>query len=361
MRRVFISKTEIYLKEITQGLDFSSVEQFFKGDMGSEVNFEELVYSLASEGLKGLDAEKLMSFAADTLFYELSVARPMFLKMLLFSILFSLAHRFLAVKNKYISDIAFLMIYAALMVLLMQSFYLVKEIALDGITTLMHFLNALIPTYALIMTISGQMVTGAMLYEVAFMLIYLVELLMKTVLSPVIQIFVLIVFLNHLFEEDKLSKLAQFLEKGIQTALKGAFGAVAGLSVVQSMLTPAKDKLTGNTLLSGLSAIPGIGNSISSAGEIILSCGLLIKNSVGVAALIILVILTLIPVFQIGVFDIMYRLLSILLQPIADMRLTECVSAVADGCALYLKMVLYTMLLFFILFSIVSMASSFAG
>ena len=355
-----ISDVDTYLKEITGNLDFSSVEEFFRGHMRSEMSFEELVYIVATEGLEGLDAEKICTFAFDTLFYELSLARPMFLKMLLFSILFSLTHRFLASKNKYISDMGFLMIYAALMVLLMQSFFLVRNIALEGINTLMMFLNALIPTYALTMVFSGHMVSGAMIYEVAFMLIYLVEMLMKTILCPIIHIFVLVLFLNHLFEEDKLSKLAQFMEKGIQVALKAAFGAVVGLGVVQSMLTPVKDRLTGNTLLSGLSAIPGIGNAVNSAGEILLSCGMLIKNSVGAVALIIMVILGVIPVLQIGGFCIMYHLLSILLQPIADARLTECVSGVARGCELYLKIILYTTLLFFILFSIVSMATSFS-
>ena len=360
MRRVVLSEIDTYLKEITEELDFSSMEQFFQGHMRGEVSFEELVYTVATEGLDGLDAEKICTFAFDTLFYELSLARPMFLKMLLFSILFSLAHRFLASKTKYIADIGFLMIYATLMVLLMQSFFLVRDITMDGMNTLMMFLNALIPTYALTMVFSGHMVTGAMLYEVAFLLIYLVEMLMKMFLSPVIHIFVLVLFLNHLFEEDKLSKLAQFMEKGIQLILKTAFGAVIGLGVVQSMLTPAKDKLTGNTLLSGLSAIPGIGNAINSAGEIILSCGMLIKNSVGVVALIIMVVIAIVPVVQIGSFCVMYHLLSILLEPIADQRLTECVSGVARGAGLYLKMIMYSMMLFFVLFSIVSMATSFA-
>lgn len=355
-----ISEIDAYLKEITQGLDFSSMEEFFQGHMRSEVSFEELVYTLATEGLEGLDAEKICTFAFDTVFYELSLARPMFLKMLLFSVLFSLAHRFLATKTKYIGDIGFLMIYAALMVLLMQSFFLVRDIALEGINTLMMFLNALIPTYALTMVFSGHVVTGAMIYEVAFLLIYLVEMLMKTLLSPGIHLFVLVLFLNNLFEEDKLSKLAQFMEKGIQLVLKASFGGVIGLGIVQSMLTPAKDKLTGNTLLSGLSAIPGIGNAIHSAGEILLSCGMLIKNSVGVVALLIMVIIALVPVLQVGGFCVMYHLLSILLEPIADRRLTECVSGVARGCGLYLKVILYTMLLFFVLFSMVSVATSFA-
>ncbi len=360
MRAYLTSDVDTYLKDITQALDFEQMEEFFNGHIRTEVTFEELVYSVATEGFEALNAEKICTFVFDTFFYELSVARPMFLKMLVFSILFSLVHKFLITKNKYISDVGFLMIYAVLMVLLMQSFFLVRDIALDGINALLAFLNALIPTYAVTMVFSGHGVSGAMLYEVAFVLVYLVEVLMKVLLSPLVHVFVLVLFLNHLFDEDKLSKLAQFMESGIQVVLKTAFGAVIGLGVVQSMITPVKDRLAGNTILSGLSSIPGIGNAIGSAGEVILSCGMLIKNSVGAVALIIMVFLTIIPVLQIGCFCVMYHMLSILLQPIADKRITECVSGVARGCGLYLKMILYTMMLFFILFSIVSAATSFA-
>lgn len=360
MRAYLTSDVDTYLKDITQALDFEPMEEFFYGHMRTEVTFEELVYSLATEGFGALNAEDICTFVFDAFFYELSLARPMFLKMLIFSILFSLVHKFMVTKNKYISDIGFLMIYAVLMVLLMQSFFMVRDIALEGINTLLTFLNALIPTYTLTMVFSGHGVSGAMLYEIAFVLVYLVEVLMKMCLSPLVHVFVLVLFLNHLFDEDKLSKLAQFMESGIQVVLKTAFGAVIGLGVVQSMITPVKDHLAGNTILAGLSSIPGIGNAVGSAGEVILSCGMLIKNSVGAVALIIMVFLTIIPVLQIGCFCVMYHLLSILLQPIADIRITECVSGVARGCGLYLKMIVYTMMLFFILFSIVSAATSFA-
>ncbi len=349
---------EGYLEEITNSMDFNTMEEFLKSDMRSQITFEELVSIVATEGLGGLDAERLTTFVFDSLLYELSIARPMFLKMLCFSLLFSVIHRFLVTKNKYISDIGFLLIYATMLVLLMQSFLMVKDITLEGIDTLLAFLDALIPTYAVAMVVSGHGVTGAMLYEVAFILVYLVEVIMKMILSPLVQFFILVLFLNHLFDEDKLSKLAQFMENGIKLILKTAFGAVIGLGVVQSMLTPAKDQLTGNTFLSGLSAIPGIGNSLGAAGEILLSCGMLIKNSIGVVGLLILVFIAVVPVVQIGFFNVMYHLLSIVLQPLADKRITECVSGVARGCNLYLKMIIYTMMLFFVLFSIISVATS---
>ncbi|MBR2044914.1 MAG: stage III sporulation protein AE [Agathobacter sp.] len=359
MNAMILTQVETYLEEILEALDFSALNEFLNQHMRTEMNFSELVSQVSVNGLDAVNKENITMLAFDSLFYELSIARPIFMKMLLFSVLFSVVQRLLVTKNRYISDISFFMIYTTLMVLLMQSFFMVRGLALEGVEALLAFLNALIPTYAVTLAFSGNAISGAMLYEVAFLLVYIVELLLKTFLSPMIQLFVLILFLNHLFDEDKLSKLAEFMEKIVGVILKGAFGAVIGLGLVQSMLTPVKDRLSNNVLLSGLSSIPGVGNMMGSTGEIILSCGMLIKNSVGVIGLILLFIIAVIPVLKIGCFWGMYQVLGIVLQPIADKRITECVSAVARGCDLYLKMIMYSMLLFFVLISMVSVATSF--
>ena len=78
-----------------------------------------------------------------------------------------------------------------------------------------------------------------------------------------------------------------------------------------------------------------------------------------ISGLIILLIITLIPIIKIGCFWGMYHILAIILQPIADKRIVECVYGVARGCDLYLKIILYAMLLFFVLISMVTMATSF--
>lgn len=353
------AEVEKYLEEIIGEIDFSALNDFLTGHMRTEMSFQELVAQVSANGLDALSKENMTTMVFDSVLYELSVARPMFIKMLVFSLLFSIVHRLLVTKNKYVSDIGFLVIYTVLMVLLMQSFFLVKEIAIEGVDALLMFLNALIPTYAATMVFSGSVVTGAMLYELAFFIVYLVEFMMKNFLSPVIHVFILVLFLNHLFDEDKLSKLAQFIEVGVGLVLKAAFGLVIGLGVVQSLISPVKDRLAGNVVLSGVSAIPGIGGVMGSAGEIILSCGILIKNSLGVIGLIILFVMAVIPVLKIGCFWVMYHLISIVLQPVADARITECVSGVARGCDLYFKMILYSMMMFFVLFSMITIATSF--
>lgn len=350
---------EQYLEEILGAIDFQGLNQFVNEHFRGKMTFEELVSKFTVEGISAFNLENITSLFLDSLFYEISVARTIFLKMLCFGILFSIVQKLICTKNKYISDVGFLLIYSTIMALLMQSFSLVKELALSGLDRLLGFLNALIPTYATALVFSGNAVTGGIFYEIALIIIYIMELLMKNMISPFIHVFVLVVFLDNLFEEERLSKLAELMETLVQVALKVSFGVVVGLSVIQSILGPAKDRLADNVVLKGLSSLPGVGNIFGSAGEIIFSCGILVKNGIGVAALVLLVILAVPPVLKIGVFWLFYQLLSSILQPIADNRITECVFGVARGCNLYMKMLINSMLLFFIMFSIISAATTF--
>lgn len=348
-----------YLKEILEALDFESLNRFLYEHMRIEMDVTELIQAISLNGLDALNKESITQLFFDTIFYEISIARPIFVKILLFAVLFSVIHRLLVSKKTYVSDMGFLLIYSTLMVLLMQSFYLVRDIAMEGVNGILTFLQALIPTYTMTMVFTGNALTGAVAYELAFFFVYLIGFMMKNLLRPMIHVFVLILFLNHLFEEDKLSKLAEFMEKIISVVLKVSFGAVVGLGVVQSLLAPMKDRLANNVMLSGVSSIPGIGGALGSTGEIIFSCGMLVKNSVGIVGLIILLVITLIPVLKIAIFWGMYHMLSIIMQPIADVRLVECVTAIARGCDLYMKIIIYSMLLFFVLISMMTMATSF--
>lgn len=348
-----------YIEEILEVLDFESLNHFLNEHMRVEMDVQELIQEISLNGLSALNKESITQLFFDTIFYEISIARPIFVKILLFAMLFSVIHRLLVSKKSYVSDIGFMLIYTTLMVLLMQSFYLVRDIAMEGVNGILAFLQALIPTYTMTMVFTGNAVTGAVAYELAFFLIYLIGVLMKFFLKPMIHVLVLILFLNHLFEEDKLSKLAEFMEKIISVVLKVSFGSVVGLSVVQSLLTPMKDRLANNVMLSGVSSIPGVGGILGSTGEIIFSCGILVKNSVGIIGLVMLIVVTVIPMLKMAMFWGMYHLLSIVMQPVADIRLVECVSAVARGCDLYMKIILYAMLLFFVLISMMTMATSF--
>ena len=104
------AEVEKYLEEIIGEIDFSALNEFLNGHMRMEMSFSELVAQVSTNGLESLNKENITTFVFDSVLYELSIARPIFIKMLVFSLLFSVIHRLLVTKNKYISDISFLII-----------------------------------------------------------------------------------------------------------------------------------------------------------------------------------------------------------------------------------------------------------
>lgn len=351
--------TDDYLAQILEELALDDVDAYMGDELPQRLTFRDLVEAMVSEGADGIGWDMVVQYLLDVFFYELRTAKPMFLQILSVALLFAMFSKVMITRQSYVNDLGFFAVYTGVMMLLMNSFLLVNEIVEEGIARMLSFMTAFIPIYATTLLIAGNTSSAGVFYELALALIYLLELVMKNVLIPGVHIFVLLQMMDHLFEEARLSRLADMIESGIRAALKLSLAAVVGLGVVQSLLAPAKDRLAASGMYQTLQAIPGVGNTFGAAGEILVGCGIMIKNSVGTAALVILVLLCALPAVSVACFHVMYRLVGALLQPFCDRRLGECVHGVGRGCALYLKIVVDAMLLFFITISMISASTSF--
>lgn len=363
------AETDNYFNEIVEKLNLSRVDSFTEKELPERYQFSDMVNDLindysASDGTQGDKSRTewlghIGKYILDLFFYEMSSSKPLFVEMILLAILFAVTNRVSMTCSKYVSNMSFLVVYGAMMILLMQSFLLVNEVLQEGLNAVMEFLQVVVPAYATTLMLSGNAASAGIFYELTFALVLIIESAMKYVLVPAIHIFVLLEFLDHLFEEEKLSKLAELIETGVSVALKIAFGSVIGISTVQSLLTTAKDRISGNMVLKSISMLPGIGNTLGSTGEILLGCGILVKNSIGIAAVLVLLFLCLMPIVKIFSFTFLYRFVVALLQPVADKRIVECIQGVARGSTMYLKVMVDTMLLFMIVISMITASTSF--
>ena len=82
--------------------------------------------------------------------------------------------------------------------------------------------------------------------------------------------------------------------------------------------------------------IPG-GTSISGLSTILLGASVLIKNSIGITAVIVLLVLGGIPLLKIFCFYIVYRVILALVQPISDKRILSGIQAAADSTGILLR------------------------
>lgn len=347
-----------YMDEIMDELDLDTVDEEI-GNLPEKLTFTDLVKAFVEKGTDGVDFRMICDYIADLLFYELSAVRPIFIEIICISLLFALYGKVLVTGQKYVSQLGFFVVYTGILMLLLESFSLIGEVVESGVGKLVSFMTAFIPTYAATLLLSGNATSASAFYGMAFGIIYLLEIGMKFIFLPGIHIYVLLLMMDNLFEETRLSKLAQLLEDGIRWVLKIGLAAVVGLGVVQSLIAPAKDRLSTSGLYHGLSAIPGVGNTFGVTGEILVGCGIMIKNSLGVAALVIIFVICLAPVLKVFCFHIMYRFVAAVLMPFCDKRIAQCVHDVGKGCGIYLKLLTDAVLLFFLTISMITASSSF--
>lgn len=328
-------------------------------ELPQQLTFGDLVKAFVEEGTDGVDAGMLCDYIFDLLFYQISAAKPLFTELLAVSLLFALFGKLLVTRQEYVAELGFFAVYTGVMLLLLQSFSLIASVVETGVGNIVSFMTAFIPVYASTLFLSGNAASAGAFYQLAFGMIYLLELLMKFILLPGVNIFVLLMMTDHFFKETKLSKIAQLLEDGIRLLLKTGIAAVAGLGVVQSLLAPARDRLAASSVYHGLQTLPGVGNIFGGAGEILVGCGMMIKNSVGAAGLVVLLVICLTPVLKVFCFYLMYRLTAAFLWPFCDKRIAGCVQDVGRGCGLFLKIMTAVVLLFFITISMISASTSF--
>lgn len=357
-RPVTVMAADTQMEEILDELDFDAVSGQTT-DMPPALDFKQLVKTLAEKGTDGLDGAEICTFVSNLFFYEIAAAKPVFLQIAALGLLFALFGKVMIARQEYVSQIGFFVAYIGIILLLLQSFSLISDVVQAGVDRMVSFMTAFVPMYATTLLISGNALSAGAFYELAFGVIYLLELGMKFLFLPGIHVCVLLLLMDNLFEETKLSKMAQLVEDGIRLLLKGGLAVVLGINVVQSLIAPAKDRLSANGVYHSLSAVPGVGNTFGSAAEILLGCGILIKNSVGTAALILLVVVSFTPLCKVFCFSVMYRFTAALLAPVGDSRIAQCVQAAAKGCTLFLTLQLDALLLFFITIAMISASTSF--
>lgn len=355
---------EDYLKDWFGELDFDELDELLHTELFPEqegpLAFSELTEELLSEGIMGFDYSMVIKWAKDALFYELETNRRILAEVVLLAVGFSILKNFSGVfRQAYISEICFLFVYCVLAVLLMQSFAAFSDIVTEALNHSVDFMKALVPTFCLSMVFSSGPETSAGFYQMAFLVIYLVQWLFLKVLVPLIHIYIIIELFNHFFEDEKFANLTELLGSAINWGMKSAGIIVLGMNVVQGLIAPAKDRLMSGTVSRAAAMIPGIGNVANGIGELLLGSGILIKNCVGVAALIILLVIGMMPVLKIFCMSVIYKLAAVVVEPVADKRIAGCLKGMAEGGVLYLKLVVYCLALLFLTIALTTAASGF--
>ena len=265
----------------------------------------------------------------------------------------------LSITFKYhqVSETGYYVTYLLLFGLLISSFINASDIASTVIGQVLSFMKALVPAYYMSVAFCTGSVSSYAFYQVALVIITLVDFLIIKAVIPLVNFYLIIVLANNLSKEDMLSKLAGLLETTIRWTLRSLLAAVIGFQAIQGLIIPVADQVKRSAIFKASSALPGVGNAIGSVAETVIGAGVLLKNAIGVTGLIVIIVICAIPVVKLVVVTLIFKLSSAALQPVSDKRIVECISASAKSAQMLLQCVVVGAVLFLLTITIVAIST----
>lgn len=325
---------------------------------GQKLSFTELVKKLiAGEGREA--GSIILAMVQNTLWAEIRQGGQMAGQLLAIGLVGAIFANFASIFNgSQIAETGFFMTYLLAFTVLAAAFFGSVSVASQVLEKQVEFMKVLLPSYFLVVAWAGGSISSAAWMELVMFLIGAVQWLYLSFLLPAVRIYILLVLAGNMAKEDMLSKMTELLRSGVQWGTRSLIGLVLGFQVIQGMVLPYADaaKTAGAQKL--LSAIPGIGQGAGTVTKLILGSGVLIKNSMGAAAVVILAVISLVPVLKLVILLLIYRMTAAVLQPVGDKRLIACISSVADGQKLLLGLTVSGLLLFVVTIALICMGTN---
>lgn len=319
-----------------------------------EFSFWETVKELLS-GTVPFHWDRLVSILSGLLLSEWREQRQLAVQILLVALASAIFSNFVRVfDSRQISDISFFMTYLVISALLLDAFSVLANLVAHTCAALNTFVEILLPSYVITIVLSAGSVTAIGFYEVAVLAVGLIQVAVIRLILPAIQFYMVVLLLNQLSSEEIFSRLARLLETVISWGLKSLLGVVVGLQTVQCLVTPAVDALKNSALSRLVSVIPGIGSVLGAAVETVAGSAVVIKNAVGVAGILALLMLCLAPLVKLVACVLLFRVICAAIQPVCEKRMVEGIESISAGTMLLLRAMMTVLAVFAILLAMIT-------
>jgi stage III sporulation protein AE len=322
-----------------------------------KMTFSELVGQILSGENDGVTS-LIVEFLRDQISYEFRYNRQNLVYMLIIAIIAAVLSNFSsAFQNRQVSEISFYVMYMLLITMCLNAFRVAMTGIEDRLEQLLDFMRVLCPSFFMAVAIATGATSSLVFYHIVLFLIYVVEVLILRFLLPIVNIYIMVQVMNYLIGEEYLSQLGELLKKLISWILKTLLTCVIGINILQGLLAPAIDSLKRTGITSTAQSIPGIGSLVGGVTDVVLGAAVLIKNGIGVAGAIVLVGICIVPIVQMIIMSLMYKLAAALVQPVSDRRITGCISSVSEGYELLVKVIFTMAVLFLLTIAVVAAAT----
>lgn len=334
---------EIYEKDLlneqTQLPDIKKIEEKLEqsvGDDSSKIINDFNPKSIISDAASGkfeLNLKSIANNALRYLFNEVYMNMHLLIKLLvlvvLCAILKNLQTSFL---SESVGEIAFYVCYIVIVTVVLISFNTAMQIGIGMIDGMVNFMYATTPVLISLVVSGGGFTTGAVFNPLMLLIVEICATFMKNVLIPLIFLSTIISIVNNISDKIQINRLGALFKQITGWVLGTILTVFVAIISLQGSLGAVVDGVTSKTAKFAISTfVPIVGKTLADAADTVIGCTLLIKNAAGLAVLIGIVLICIGPLLKILALVALYKATSALVEPIAEKRITNCISDIAGS------------------------------
>jgi stage III sporulation protein AE len=258
-----------------------------------------------------------------------------------------------------VSKVANAIVFMVLMIIALNSFYVAVDYVIDTIAAITDFLIALIPLLLALIASSGGVLSSAFFHPMLLFLMNTSGALIEYVVLPLLFLSTLLSIVSLLSEHYKVTQLAGLLRTW-SIGLLGIFMTVfLGVVSVQGVSTAVADGIGIRTakFVTG-NFIPVVGRMFTDAADTVIGASLLLKNTVGIAGVVILLIMTAFPALKILLIAMVYKVAAAILQPLGAGQMIKCLEIISKNIIFVFAALAIVSLMFFLTVTVIVAAGN---
>lgn len=314
----FIKNAEKFTGEFFEDIDINEIlNDAIKGEVDNSTLLKKILNILGKEVTTNI--KSLVSILAIILIH---------------SILKSISE---SLENNNISKLIYYVQYILIVTVIMSNFTDIIKLVQDTTGNLIGFMNALVPLLITLMMYTGSITTSSVVEPIILFIINFIGNIIQNLIIPFVLVLTSLVIISKISDKVHIDKLSKFFKSGIVWFLGIVLTVFVGVVSLEGTLSSSVDGITAKTTKAVVSsAIPVVGKILGDAVDTVLGCGIVLKNAVGLVGVVIVIGICIMPILKLFVLSVSYKLLSTVVQPIADEKIIDLLEQIGDIFKIFL-------------------------
>ncbi|KJS14180.1 MAG: stage III sporulation protein AE [Peptococcaceae bacterium BRH_c8a] len=319
-----------------------------------ESDIKSLIVGLAKGDIP-LQPGEIFNQSLQYIFREVVANSTLLAKLVVLAIICAVLHNLTGAFEKGTTgQLTHMVAYMVLVTMAVGSFGLAVQLGRDVVDKMVVFMQALLPLLLTLLVAVGGITSAAIFHPLVFITITAFGTIMKNVVLPLIFFAAVLEIVSGLSKEFQVSRMAGLL-KGVAMGLMGLMSTIfLGVMAIQGVAGAVGDSLTYRTAKFATDTfIPVVGGVFSDALGAIIRSSLLMKNAVGIAGVLIIALIVVVPLVKIITMAFIYKLAGAVIQPVGEDNISDCLNALGNNLITVFAAVAMVGLLFFFTIAIV--------